>query len=353
MRSQVPQLKWNDKIKEIFSQNVKSKDTMDKVSGLEKLLETRDNNLDEVVQRLNNIYVENTNQNIPNKVKPRSKKQKTKKWYDYSCYEMNKRLKLVAKLCSESPNNPYLRGSLIKTRKEYKRLLRSKKQQWKTQIIKKLETVEESNPKEYWKLIKELREKEQNNTICNPENFNLYFEKLYSQNKEYNQEKQEIEDFVQKTLNKISDLNKEPNFTSDELKKAINKLKNNKAAGPDRIPSEILKASPEIILNLILKIMNKIKSQKYYPTKWATGITSLLLKDGDDEDPNNYRAITVTAALSKVLTIMINERLNKWCLDNKILRPDKIGFRKKSRPADHLFVLKTCIDGYTNHGEKL
>ena len=62
--------------------------------------------------------------------------------------------------------------------------------------------------------------------------------------------------------------------------------------------------------------MNKIKSTFQYPAKWAIGITSLLLKDSDDEDPNNYRAITVTDVLSKLLAIMINNRLEKWSSEN-------------------------------------
>ena len=49
------------------------------------------------------------------------------------------------------------------------------------------------------------------------------------------------------------------------------------------------------------------------PKNWAIGITSLLLKDGDDEDPDNYRAITVINCLAKVLATLINERLEEWC----------------------------------------
>ena len=139
----------------------------------------------------------------------------------------------------------------------------------------------------------------------------------------------------------------------EELKKGIDKLKNNKAAGPDRIPGEMLKASPENMLVIILKVMNKIKATYCYPTKWALGITSLLFKDGDDEDPNNYRAITVTDAISKVLAIMINERLQQWCVDKNIIQKEQIGFRKKSRPGDHIFVLKTLIDTYNNQGKKI
>ena len=83
------------------------------------------------------------------------------------------------------------------------------------------------------------------------------------------------------------------------------------------------------------------------------GITSLLFKEGDDDDPNNYRAITVTDALSKVLAIMMNERIGKWSTDNNIKAKEQIGFEKKTRPADHLFVLKTLIDSYKAQGKKL
>ena len=98
----------------------------------------------------------------------------------------------------------------------------------------------------------------------------------------------------------------QPDFTLEELISAIKMLKNNKAAGPDRIPAEILKICPLHILKLLLKIINKIKRTSNYPRKWALGITSLLFKEGDDEDPNNYRAITVSDALSKVFAIMLN-----------------------------------------------
>ena len=50
--------------------------------------------------------------------------------------------------------------------------------------------------------------------------------------------------------------------------------------------------------------MNRIKNTSQYPTNWALGITSLLFKEGSDDDPNNYRAITVADALSKILAII-------------------------------------------------
>ena len=99
--------------------------------------------------------------------------------------------------------------------------------------------------------------------------------------------------------------------------------------------------------------MNKIKNTFKCPTKWAIGITSLLFKDGDEDDPNNYRAITVTDALSKILAILLNNRMENWCTTNNIIKKEQIGFEKKSRPGDHLFVLKTLIEHYKQQGKKL
>ena len=50
---------------------------------------------------------------------------------------------------------------------------------------------------------------------------------------------------------------------------------------------------------------------------------------------------------------MLNERIEKWTRENKIICKEQIGFEKKARPSDHLLVIKTLIDTYTNTGRKL
>ena len=284
------------------------------------------------------------------KTKNQTQKNKPKKWYDNTCEELSRRLRNTAKLLAASPNNPHLRSNLCQTRKQYKKLLKNKKKEWKNHMIQKLEEAERQDPKEYWKLVNELREKKQTRSCFEAERFTQFFENLYSAPEEKNKNMRE---YVENILNHIPCISKEPDFTIEELIKAIRALKNNKAAGPDRIPAEMIKSSSEPIIKILLKTMNKIKSTFQYPEQWAVGITSLLFKDGDEEDPNNYRAITVTDVLSKLLAILMNDRLEKWSTQNNIIRKEQIGFEKKSRPSDHLFVFKTLIDSYNNDGKKL
>ena len=50
---------------------------------------------------------------------------------------------------------------------------------------------------------------------------------------------------------------------------------------------------------------------------------------------------------------MINERLQAYLTENKTIDLEQVGFEKKCRPADHLFVLKTLVSHYNNKGKKL
>ena len=48
-------------------------------------------------------------------------------------------------------------------------------------------------------------------------------------------------------------------------------------------------------------------------------------------------------AISKILAIMLNDRLEVWSNENKIVKVEQIGFKKLSRPSDHLFVLRSLV----------
>lgn len=337
---------WNEINKQIFLHRMKSENLPPQLMEIENTLHNTDD-INCAVGKLSNILLPMEGGGGARLKKRKPKPKDKKSWYDASCYELSKRLKLTTKLLAASPTNPHLRGSFCKTRKAYKKLLKYKKREWKDNMIHKLEELESKDPNEYWKLVNELREKKQVDSYFQADTFTSFFEKLFSLSDHSNQE---IEKQVSDSLDNIT-VSNEPDFLMDELKKAIKSLKNK--TGPDRIPAGLLKSCPDIVLNIILKIINKIKNSNSFPDKWAFGLTSLLLKEGNDDDPNNYRAITITNALSKILAILTKERVEKWSTENKIQKAEQIGFTKKSRPADHLFVLKTIIEHYKRSGKKL
>ena len=68
--------------------------------------------------------------------------------------------------------------------------------------------------------------------------------------------------------------------------------------------------------------MTDIRQSGEYPTDWCQGIINPLHKKGCDENPDNYRTITVLPALGKLFESILTTRLtakNDILLDNDII----------------------------------
>ena len=92
---------------------------------------------------------------------------------------------------------------------------------------------------------------------------------------------------------------------------------------------------------------------EYFPKIWATGKITPVFKKGDITDPNNYRGITILSCLCKLFTKVMNERLNRWAEEEKILTDTQYGFRKNRGTTDCLFILKGLVDIVFSRGMKL
>jgi hypothetical protein len=54
------------------------------------------------------------------------------------------------------------------------------------------------------------------------------------------------------------------------------------------------------------------------------------------------------SCLAKLFKRVLNNRLESFLECNSIIVKEQIGFQKKSRTSDHMFILRTLIDKYTN-----
>ena len=120
-------------------------------------------------------------------------------------------------------------------------------------------------------MISELRNIPKNNIISNKDRFETFYEDLFSK---YSNEHKDIHNIISAELEKILSTNKntiEKDFSMKEFKESLSKLNNNKTAGPDRIPAEMIKNSPDSVLKLILMLINRIKNTDQYPKLWALG----------------------------------------------------------------------------------
>ena len=115
----------------------------------------------------------------------------------------------------------------------------------------------------------------------------------------------------------------------------------------------MIKASAPIILPFLVIFFNEILETKEYPDEWAVGTITPLHKSGEIDDPDNYRGITINSCLSKLFTLLLNNRLTNFINKEDALKFNQIGFRKGFRTADHVLTLKTLIDKYLNRNQNL
>ena len=103
-----------------------------------------------------------------------------------------------------------------------------------------------------------------------------------------------------------------------------------------------LNTHPEIIL----KLFNKIFSEGMQIAGWNIAIINPIHKKGSKFDPLNYRGISLLSCFSKFFTAVLNMRLLDFCLKNKILSEEQMGFIPGNRTSDAFIVLHNLINDY-------
>ena len=130
--------------------------------------------------------------------------------------------------------------------------------------------------------------------------------------------------------------------TKEEILKSISSLKNGKAAGPDDIPAEAMKASQEVSANALEILLRKIWDKNELPQDWKDGHLTVLPKKGDLSICDNHRGIMLLSTPGKVLSKILLERL-KSAIDQK-LRKNQAGFRPGRSCSDQIITLRIIIE---------
>ena len=130
--------------------------------------------------------------------------------------------------------------------------------------------------------------------------------------------------------------------SKEEIRQALEKMKNNKAAGPDNIPAEALKAGTETTVELLHPLFENIWKTEKIPTQWKEGFLIKLPKKGDLSRCANYRGITLLSVPGKVFNRILLERM-KVAVD-PLLRDEQAGFRPNRSCADQIATLRIILE---------
>ena len=94
-----------------------------------------------------------------------------------------------------------------------------------------------------------------------------------------------------------------------EFEAAVKSLKKGKSAGVDNIPSELVQAGGEAMIDMLLIICNKIWQTGEWPTPWTQSLIITLPKKGNLQLYQNYSTMSLISHPSKVMLRILLNRL--------------------------------------------
>ena len=111
-------------------------------------------------------------------------------------------------------------------------------------------------------------------------------------------------------------------------------MKKGKSAGVDNITAELVQAGGE---DALTTICNKIWQTGKWPTPWTQSSVITLPKKGNLQQCQNYRTISLISHPSKVMLIIILNRLKLHA--EKIIAEEQAGF-KAGRSTTGLLIVQ-------------
>ena len=143
-------------------------------------------------------------------------------------------------------------------------------------------------------------------------------------------------------------------FSTNEVQKAISKLKKNKSCGYDGNSAEHVKYGGVLLVITITLIFNLVLKFEYIPINFRRGTQIPLFKGKNlcSTDSNNYRGITLLSTLSKIYEMVIWSRIEPWWMENDILSRFQ-GACRKGQSCVHtsLLLQETVADALETHNK--
>ena len=190
-----------------------------------------------------------------------------------------------------------------------------------------------SNPKNFWNMVNrktkmkpgitDLETKEGNKITDDKqkaEELNNFFVSVFTKENIQNVPILEQRDF-ESSLETVR-------ISDQQMGFLLKKLKIDKSPGPDNIHNRILFEGRNELQGYLTNICNKSLEQGELPAMWKTAEVVPIFKKGKKSDPNNYRPVSLTSSVCKLVETVIRDAIFKHLESNELLTDAQYGFRK-------------------------
>ena len=128
-------------------------------------------------------------------------------------------------------------------------------------------------------------------------------------------------------------------ITTEGVFKLLSNLQTHKAPGPDGVTARVLKNCSHSIAPVLQKLFQKSISTGSLPLDWRYANITPIYKKNDKSEPSNYRPVSLTSIICKLLEHIIHGHIMKHFEKFDILADQQHGFRKGRSCETQLSVL--------------
>lgn len=95
---------------------------------------------------------------------------------------------------------------------------------------------------------------------------------------------------------------------------------------------------------LLGRIYNICLINKNIPIAWKTSTTTLIYKQGDWEDPGNWRPIALQPTIYKIYDTILASHLAQFCIDNSTISPLQKSFMPIEGCFEHCSLMNSMFE---------
>ena len=105
-----------------------------------------------------------------------------------------------------------------------------------------------------------------------------------------------------------------------DIKQVIGRMKDNKTGGVDAFNSHFLKMVGDSMVGPLFHLFNSSMQSGEVPEDWRRANVTALHKKGSKKDPGNYRPVSLTSHVGKLMELIIKEKIVSYLEENNLLR---------------------------------
>ena len=115
-------------------------------------------------------------------------------------------------------------------------------------------------------------------------------------------------------------------FTEEKVLTKLKKLRPTAAPGPDRLWTRVLHDLADVLASPLAIIYTRLLQEKAVPDIWLKSLVCPIFKKGTKSDPGNYRPVSLTCVVGKVMESILVDALINHMVTNKLIRASQHGF---------------------------